>query len=303
MRQHKLIVACVLLLSSAVLAQHTTPGGSSPATPNPPSTIPAAVPSGTHSTPPSIPSPAGNHSISPGPSPTHVPTEGSTPKFAPTTVHASPTSQPPVTSASRSGHTAPSKTETPLSHAVVRDSASEDKRPVELPKLPAADVKAISPLPTASADKPVAGKGASAKQDSPCNKEKPCPAGKNGARVANPAATAMHQCPAGESWNGAACLSVSQPCQAGTTWNGMNCVSALDLCATFASRANMMTAEAGSTKSQMQDACGKNPSSYECIQLTQERDGEVLRYRMLLDEAMAVTSPSCRALLPDPLSL
>jgi len=53
----------------------------------------------------------------------------------------------------------------------------------------------------------------------------------------------------------------------------------------------------------MEQACLKDPNSDECIRLTQEHDGEVLRYRMLLNEAAGQITSSCQATLPDPLAL
>lgn len=53
----------------------------------------------------------------------------------------------------------------------------------------------------------------------------------------------------------------------------------------------------------MELACSNNPNSQECARLTQEHDGEVLRYRTLLNEAAGQITSTCQATLPDPLTL
>ena len=64
-----------------------------------------------------------------------------------------------------------------------------------------------------------------------------------------------------------------------------------------------ITTEARGIRSEMEQACLKDPNSDECIRLTQEHDGEVLRYRILLNEAGGQITSSCQATPPDPLTL
>jgi hypothetical protein len=130
-----------------------------------------------------------------------------------------------------------------------------------------------------------------------------CPPGRSAGRNGGcPTSTvqpyiASTQCPPNEFWNGGACAARPH-CQPGEFWDGASCVNTAQ-CATFSSRADLLTAEARGINADVQAACSKDPSGQECARFTQNHDGAVQRYRMLLNEAPV----RCRTLLPDPLSL
>jgi hypothetical protein len=129
-------------------------------------------------------------------------------------------------------------------------------------------------------------------------------AGKNGSCVSTPAlANTASACQANAAWNGSVCTG---HCKPGESWSGTECViqsevfgSTADQCAMFSSRANLLAVEARSIHRDMDAACNKDPYGQECMRLTQSHDGAVQRYEMLMNEAPL----SCRAMLPDPLSL
>jgi hypothetical protein len=112
-------------------------------------------------------------------------------------------------------------------------------------------------------------------------------------------------CPPGQPGkNGACATNAMQPniastrCLPNESWNGAGCVNTAQ-CATFRSRADLLTAEARGNQADMAAACSTDPNGQECSRLSQSHDGAVQRYRMLLNEAPV----NCRTLLPDPLSL
>ena len=115
----------------------------------------------------------------------------------------------------------------------------------------------------------------------PCAKSKSCvtTSVNSQAAIQSKPAPIPHQCRPGPSWNGAACIAQAQQCPAGARWNGASCVQNAALCRSFTSRAATITTEARAIRSQMQQACMKDSNSPECIRLTQEYDGDVLRYR------------------------
>jgi hypothetical protein len=120
--------------------------------------------------------------------------------------------------------------------------------------------------------------------------------GKNGGCVAAP--TNNSSCVAGQSGNDGACAASAHPCSPGTSWNGTSCGARQAECATINARAASLANEVRAAKTQMQSACSNN-SAQECGGLTQNYDGAVERYRMLMTEAPT----NCRSLVPDPLSL
>jgi len=67
----------------------------------------------------------------------------------------------------------------------------------------------------------------------------------------------------------------------------------------YISRASLLVNELRGIRVRKQTACSANPSGQDCLDLMQSHQEALLRYRMLLTEAPM----SCRALLPDPLSL
>ena len=73
----------------------------------------------------------------------------------------------------------------------------------------------------------------------------------------------------------------------------------VNACANFEGRAALLVNELTGIKGQMQTACSQNQSGQECLDLTQQHEGALLRYRMLLNE----TPGACRSNLRDPLSL
>lgn len=111
------------------------------------------------------------------------------------------------------------------------------------------------------------------------------------------------QCQPGTSLNRTSCIPGVQACATGTVWDGAAYVNNTALCGSFTSRAANITAEARGSRSEMERACLKDPNSDECIRLTQVHNGEVLRYRMLLNEAAGQITSSCQATLPDPMTL
>lgn len=125
-----------------------------------------------------------------------------------------------------------------------------------------------------------------------------CPPGekRNGKGVCV-AVAANNSCQGGLVWNGGACAPTA--CQAGTFWNGISCVADASQCASFDSRAAMLANEMRGTKSEMDRACMQDPFGQRCRELTMEHDGQLLRYRGLMNEAPV----HCRMTMPDPLSL
>jgi hypothetical protein len=138
------------------------------------------------------------------------------------------------------------------------------------------------------------------KRSPPCRKEPcACPPGesRNGKGVC--AGTVVSNlCEPGQYWNGGACAG-TLACQPGNFWNGTTCVQEADRCATYSSRAALLASGLRSIKDEMDRACTQDPNGQQCRELTLQHEGELLRYRMLLNEAPV----SCRVMLPDPLSL
>jgi hypothetical protein len=138
------------------------------------------------------------------------------------------------------------------------------------------------------------------KRPPPCRKEPcACPPGesRNGKGVCA-AAVVSNLCEPGQYWNGGACAG-TLACQPGNFWNGTTCVQEADRCGTYDSRGAMLTNELRGIRSEMDRVCLQDPNGQRCRELTLQHDGELLRYRMLLNEAPV----SCRVMMPDPLSL
>jgi hypothetical protein len=283
MRAKRILVAGLLLFPAAVYAQR--PGGGSP--PEPPKQA---------SSPPPTPSPS--------PTPSHSePPHPSSPPVSPAATHTEPSHAPVANSPSSPGRTHSEANHSPFSVFLPHTNRE--------PKAPKTDTRASSGRAdndsrAAAPRGPKVGDPDMARnrcKREPCTT---CPSGesldKNGkcvaASVTKPAAA--KQCPAGQIWNGAACVFTTQSnnCAAGEEWNGVSCDQTTQ-CATFQSRAQLIAAEARSAKAQMEHECRKNPSSKACQDLTQQHDTLLLRYQMLLNEAPT----ACRTAMPDPLSL
>jgi hypothetical protein len=332
MRLSSLVVAVVLLFSSAVFAQHSSTG-SAPSSP-PPSPPPSAAPS---SPPPAA---------APSPSPSTSSSSSASASSSPTVSHGSaPSSPSPVgvpashaapTPSSSGGHASGSSSDSSTGRTAspVRSSDSGNGRVIpdeklsgnagrvvasprigEAPptkerekesKTPESDLRRrICPNGPCKELEPPAGADLRRRicKDGPCVE---CPpgqsVGKNGACVGTPSASATvsHQCLPDETWNGSACMPTG-PCPPSEVWDGARCVArtATTECASIDARAAGLANEIRGIRAETQTACSTNPSGQQCSDLKQSYDGAVLRYRMLLDEAPV----ECRATLPDPLSL
>jgi len=304
MRLSGLVVAGVVLFSSAVFAQHSSTTPSSP----PPSPPPSAAPS----IPPPAPAPGPGSSISLStssassvPSASHNSAPSSPSLVSIPESHAAPLPRSSDSHASgnegrmvaspRTGEAPPTKdkkendsktSETDLRRRICPDG------PCQEPELKPAESDLRRPIC----------------KDRDCVK---CPtgesAGKNGACGSTTAAAAntpvntavSHECPARETWNGAACVVSARQCQPNEYWNGASCVVSTAKCVSIGSRAAVLADEIRRDRAQMQTACSEDPYGQECVRLTQSYDGTVQRYRMLIGEAPV----SCRPTLPDPLSL
>lgn len=311
MRSRSLVLAGLLLQSASVLAQHMIPGA--------PATTAATPPS---SPPPPPPPPPTSSSISSLSMASHTPSEPATPRFEPPAFHATlpsepspprfeaPTfhSSPPVTSVPEPRHSTTvelPKGEPLIPHSSVRDGAAGDiKHSAEAPRLEMKPVLLMPTEPVEQSDKDKA----ELRGGKPCPKDKSCgtatstnAAGKN--QTPATSVPVPQQCQPGTSLNRTSCIPGVQACATGTVWDGAACFNNTALCGSFTSRAANITAEARGSRSEMERACLKDPNSDECIRLTQVHNGEVLRYRMLLNEAAGQITSSCQATLPDPMTL
>jgi hypothetical protein len=325
MRLSSLVVAVILLFSSAVFAQHSS-SSSAPSSPAP-SPAPSAAPSSPPPTPAPSPSPSAassasaSHSGAPSsPGPVSVPESHAAPIPSSSGGHAS---GPSSSDWSAARTASPARSSDPSAGRVIsgeklpgnegRIVASprigeaplvKEKEKEKDSKTPESDLRRrICPNGLCKEPEPKPAEADLRRRvckDGPCAE---CPPGgskgKNGTCVATaaPADTASTLCPPNESWNGSSCIATAQ-CRPGESWNGVECVNPSQ-CATFGARADLLTAEARGISADMQAACLKDPQGQECISLTQSHDGAVQRYRMLLNEAPV----SCRTMLPDPLSL
>jgi len=124
----------------------------------------------------------------------------------------------------------------------------------------------------------------------------PCAAGQTATKGGCVTATTS-QCEPGQVWNGGSCVASNQ-CSPGQYWNGSRCTPT-DECADIIGRAGPLIAELRSIAARVREACSQDPSGDECMDLKQQQDAAVQRYRMLITEAPA----SCGANLPDPFSV
>ena len=307
MRLSSLVVAVILLFSSVVFAQHSSSSSApsaAPSSPTPsaapgsPSPAPAPAPSPSPSGAPSAASSAGAAHYSTPSSPTPV----SIPESHAATITSSPGSHEPGPSSpdgSAGKATPPAREANSSNEGRIVGSPRIGETPLQREKekggkLPESDLrrrKEPEPAPgEADLRRRVCANG-------PCA----CPAGQSAGKSGSCAPTApvntAANCLPNESWNGTACTTVNR-CQAGETWNGVECVNPAQ-CASYDSRAQMLTAEARGIRSQRDAACSQDPIGQDCTRLTQSHDAAVQRYRMLLNEAPL----PCRTTLPDPISL
>ena len=326
MRFSSVVIGLVLLFSSAVFAQHSSTNSA-------PSSPPAAAPSGPPPAPAASPSPSftprSSSSSSSSASSFHTAPSSPSPMTAPSFnssgsvsshVSSAPSSSTAESSASRSA-TQPSTAGTPGStserihpeskisgeekivpasriggkpvvkekHQEERSAESDLRRPI----CKDAPCKEGTPKQPAESDlrRPVC-------MGKPCA----CPPGealgKNGGCAAAPT-TDSGECPAGQYWNGGACVESAHQCPPAEYWNGTACVSRSAECASIDSQAAGLANEVRAAKAQMQNACSNNSSEQECGDSKQNYEVTVERYRILPGGA----PPSCRATLLDPLAL
>jgi hypothetical protein len=304
MRLAGLVVAAGMLFASAVFAQHASTTPSSPPPSPPPSAAPSAPPpapapgpgpsiSLSTSSASSVPS-AWHNSAPSSPSPVSIPESHAAPMPGLSYSHAS-GNEGKIVASPRIGEAPPTKEtkekDSKTSEADLRRRICPDG-PCQEPEREPAESDLRRPIC----------------KDRDCAK---CPAGesarKNGACVSTTAAatntpvdtTVSHECPAWETWNGAACVASAPQCRPNEYWNGASCVASSAECASIDSRAAVLADEVRRDRAQMQTTCSGDPSGQECNRLTQSYDGAVQRYRMLIGEAPV----SCRPTLADPVSL
>jgi len=316
------LVTVVMLLSSAAFAQHSStnsapsspPPNAAPSSP-PPASAPSASASASSSGASSAASASVSHSSAPiSPSPVTTPeshvapmpsTSGSHASGPPSDWNAGKAVSPARSSDSIAGRVVPGEKLSGNEDRIVASPRIGETQPTREKdgKTPESDLRRrICPNGPCKEPQPktVEADFRRVCKDGSCVK---CPPGqspgKKGTCVASdtPTDTASTSCPPNEFWNGGSCVDVPR-CQPGESWNGTACVDN-GQCASFSSRASLLTAEAVGLRSDMEAACAKDPRGQECIRLTQSHDGVVQRYGMLLNEAPG----NCRTTLPDPLSL
>ena len=323
MRLSSLVVAVVLLFSSAVFAQHSSTGGASS------SPSPAAAPSSPPPAPAPSPSPSASsntastaasvssvsHTSAPSsPSPASIPESHAAPIPSSSGSHAS---SPSSSDWSASRAASPARSSEPNGGRVIsgeRLSGNEGRivssqRIGEAPLVKEKDRKTPEPdlrrriCTNGTCKEPEPNPEQADLRRRICtNAPCPCPPGqsadKNGNCITPPAhAQKASACQPNEYWNGTACMAANR-CRAGESWNGVECVNP-GQCAVFSSRASLLTMDARSIHRDKDAACNNDPYGQECMRLTQSYDSAVLSYEMLLSEAPV----SCRTMLPDPLSL
>jgi hypothetical protein len=328
MRFSSVVVALSLLFSSAVFAQHssTSSAPSSPpaAAPSSPPPAPAPSPSPTFSPSSSSSSSSSGssfHTAASSPSQTSVPSGGSS--FGGSSVSSHVSSAPSSTSESSVSRSTAQPSTSGTSGTTSERIRPESKISGEEKIVPASRIgekpvvkESHQEERSAESDlrRPVC-------KDGPCEKIPPkkplesdlrrpvcqgkvcaCPpgeaAGKNGQCVAAPP-NGSDACPAGQSWNGGACIASVMQCPPAEYWNGTACVTRLAECATIDAQGAALANEVRAAKAQMQSACSENPSGQECGDFKQNYEVTVERYRILVGGASA----SCRAMLLDPLAL
>jgi hypothetical protein len=300
MRLSGLVIAAVMLFSSAVFAQHSStspsspPPSAAPSTP-PPAPAPGPGPSISLSTSSASSVPSASHSSAPSsPSPVRIPESHAAAGPSSADSHVS-GNEGKIVASPRIGE-APSTKETKeednkTSEADLRRRICPDG-PCQEPERKPAESDLRRPIC----------------KDRDCAK---CPAGesagKNGGCVSTTAAatntpvnpTVSHDCPARETWNGAACVVSARQCRPNEYWNGTSCVASSAECVSIDSRAAALAEEIRGDRAQMRTPCSEDPYGQECNRLTQSYDAAVQRYRMLIGEAPV----GCRPRLADPLSL
>jgi hypothetical protein len=327
MRLSSLVVAVVLLFSSALFVQHSSTGGASS------SPSPAAAPSSPPPAPAPSPSPSASsntassgasassvsHTSAPSsPSPASIPESHAAPIPSSSGSHAS---GPSSSDWSASRAASPARSSEPNGGRVIsgeRLSGNEGRivsspRIGEAPLVKEKEKEKDRKTPEPDLRRRICTNG-TCKEPEPnpeqadlrrricTNAPCPCPPGqsadKNGNCITPPApAQKASACQPNESWNGTVCMAANR-CHAGESWNGAECVNP-GQCAVFSSRASLLAMDARSIHRDKDAACHNDPYGQECMRLTQSYDSAVLSYEMLLNEAPV----SCRTMLPDPLSL
>ena len=325
MRLSSLAFAAVLLIPTIALAQHTNSAPTAPPPSPPPSVVPSPPPpppppppapsmSVPHISPPSAP-PASFPESHVAPIPSVGPVSGSSSTES-NSVRTTPISHAPepnsrgitpdekipgesrIVGTPRIGEKPPDKEgsakrdEPDVRHRICDNGPC--KEPAPKPEPPESDLR-----------HPVCPKG-------PC----PCPPGETSGKggcvttVVNPVppcqpgsgvdcTAVVSSCLPGQIWNGGQCVGAAQ-CPGGQVWNGMSCVTATSQCIAVEARAAATIAELRNLRSNVQEACGQDPSGQKCVDLKQDQQQAWARYNLLWNEAPV----DCRTtLLPDPGSL
>jgi hypothetical protein len=292
MRLSGLSAAAVLLLTSALCAQHTASAPSTPPpTPAPSVAVSTPAPPPPPPPPPSAPPPSVSSSAATSASASHVSSPSPSPVSAPV-FHSSPS---------------PSSTPAP-SHVSVNSPSSS-----------VSSTKALSPEQASDSaarrvDTDQTDKNRQSKVDSDLRRRECL----NGACKEEPQAKSEPEsnlrrrvcvngtcpCGPGEPVGKNGCVAPAeqaraQQCQVGATWNGTSCEQSTADCGAVRGQAATLAAELRSIKAEMQAGCDNDPSGSECENAKVRMEEARQRYRMLINGASA----QCRAGLPDEISL
>jgi hypothetical protein len=289
MRLPALSLAAVLLLSSFLVAQHSTP-------PSPPSPPPPPVPAAP------APSPAPAHSETPS-----VP---SVPPSAPAMTHtATPATS--TTWTSSQAPTPPAAHTSDANRVVPEQKIAADARIEGAPRIgdddkhaedAAAGDSIEKSLETNSLDKK--GPKSSDSDRRPhvcegkdCEKHPSKPALAESDLAARPCLKEPCPCPPGTGWSGHRCIATQEECPAGQTRSNGSCT--VDDCAGLVSRAASIAQQARDARARMEQVCSQDPYGQECDDLKREHEALVTQYRSVY----LSTPVNCRGRLPDPSTL
>jgi hypothetical protein len=293
-----LSLAAVLLLSSLLSAQHSTP--SSPPPPPPPS--PAAAPS---------PAPA--------PAPVHIetPSISSSPTPAPAMTHT-------VTPSTPTTSTAPPASTAPAMHAPEPDRIVPEQKIAGDAKIEGAPrIGQIDDEKDNKDAQPEDDSGEKSLEKNSPDKKEPKPAdpdlrhriciGKDcevppakstltpteSDLKARPCLKEPCPCPVGTSWSGHGCVATpqEQQCPMGQIRNNGLCT--LDECTALVGNALSTAQRTRDARARMDQACSQNSSVQECDDLKQQHEILLQQYRSVYFS----TPANCRTQLPDPASL
>jgi hypothetical protein len=244
MRLPTLPLAAVLLLSSLLFAQHSTP----PSPPSPPPPPPAATPS-----------PA------PPPEPAHVeaPSAPSIPASAPTVTP----STPPI------GNSSPASV-LPAAHAPDANRIAPDQK--------IAGEARIEGAPRVGQDEKHADPDLRHRicDGKDCEKHPSKPAPSESDLRVRPCLKEPCPCPAGTTWSGHGCIASSQDkCPAGQIRSNGSCTT--DECASLVARAASIAQQARDARARMEQVCSQDPYGQECADLKREHEALLQQYRAL----------------------